>query len=350
MKISPLFWKTAVLTGLLMAAWPAPTLLAQEDAPEEPKAQKLLELFQAIVEPFAPPVVVQAREVIAPIMGDDVAGGNDQWKALEQQFTGQFRPIFDGQLHFLKTTCKPTDEQFKVIKKEGEEGLKKAVKKVVDLQKKMQMGGFQVGDELSIDPAGDIAATLLEVAKKNLPKEAAAKYVEQMDRSAAYRRRVVASSLVSRMDRDLLLSKKQREQIQEALLANWKDEWGRNIIYQIQDDYQQYPNLPENKLLPLLNDRQTAIWKNIPKQQGIMWGWGGFMGGMVGVGMAADVEGAVIIAEQGVALPVEIDVIEQEALSAEGAAKPEPVEKPDTTTKPEAAQKPEPTNKPEAKP
>jgi hypothetical protein len=76
--------------------------------------------------------------------------------------------------------------------------------------------------------------------------------------------------LVALLDRELLLTGRQRAQIGEALSAGWDDLWcdaievstdGRVII----------PDVPDRLVAPLLSAAQTEIWSHLSRQRGRLW-------------------------------------------------------------------------------
>lgn len=238
-------------------------------------------------------VVVDAAVAIEDeviVMQEDGNGNN--WDAMRKQFLQQFRPMLNGQLHLARAVCEPTPEQFEQLKIDGELALRAATKKCVEVQKKMQQGGFNFGRDPYPDPNSDIADGVADAVKKRLPADKAAKYQEEVDKRRAHIKRVGVLNLVSKLDRDLVLSREQRERLATVLSENWKQEWGRNLQMYMQDDYNQYPALPEAPIADLLTPSQAKVFKAMPKHNVMYWGWGSFVGGvgMIDVGPVPKVD------------------------------------------------------------
>jgi hypothetical protein len=203
--------------------------------------------------------------------GDGAAGGDP----FERQFRQQFRQLSKGELNFVRAVCQPNAEQSKTLKAAGDAGLKTAVKRFAEVQKKMQQG-IRPGQEPQWpDPRKIISDELLKSVKTSLSPDQAKRYEAELEKRSAARKRAALLNLVAKLDKDLVLSADQRGKLSEALTANWKDEWGQQIeVFMYGDTYM--PVLPDAQVLSVLTDKQKQIWKAIPKQQNQIWGWAGF--------------------------------------------------------------------------
>jgi hypothetical protein len=130
------------------------------------------------------------------------------------------------------------------------------------------------------DPLQLARDRLAKAVKTCLTAEQAARFEEELDKRTQDRRRSAAHNLVARLDREMILSATQREQITESLLAHWNDAWCSSLQMFIYND-QFFPNIPDAHVVKFLNDTQKKIWPTIPKNQGAMF-VNGFMGGMFG--------------------------------------------------------------------
>jgi hypothetical protein len=124
-----------------------------------------------------------------------------------------------------------------------------------------------------------------KAANEHLSADQAALYKQQIDQRLADRRQASIDNVVARLDRDLILSAKQREQIAGKLRENWKDAWSPSPIQFMQMD-QWYPNIPDQYIVEFLEPEQKTIWKtNRNQNRGVVFGqqqFAGFMGGMFG--------------------------------------------------------------------
>ena len=193
----------------------------------------------------------------------------------EQQFTPQFRQLLNTEVHFVRTVCQPTREQYETIKSAGDVSLKGTVKKFAGLQRKMNEG-IRAGQQPQWpDPRRLIADDLARSVQQTLSAEQAKRYQVELEKRAAARKRVALINLVVKLDKDLVLSAEQRNQLTERLNANWMDVWGQQLEVFLYGD-QFLPVLPDDQVLPILNERQKEIWKGTPKSQNTIGGWFGF--------------------------------------------------------------------------
>jgi hypothetical protein len=75
----------------------------------------------------------------------------------------------------------------------------------------------------------------------------------------------VLLNLVAKVDRVLILTAEQRDQLTEVLQTNWNDAW--NQLQMLMYGEQYFPLMPDAKILPLLTATQKAVWRGIPKGQ-----------------------------------------------------------------------------------
>ena len=230
------------------------------------------------------PDAAEVRAVLEAAI--DVFGGAVVGNQFEQQFLPQFRRILATELRFVRTVCQTTPEQQKSIQAAGEAVLKSTVKKFGALQQKAGMG--QVQQEWP-DPRKLISDAIAESVKKTLAAEQVERYEAELAKRVAARKRAALVNLVAKVDRELILTAEQRDQLSKALEADWKDAWaGQLEVFLYGEDF--LPVVPDAVLLPVLTDKQKAIWKATPRTQHMIGGWAGFGMGFFGdIGIDVDV-------------------------------------------------------------
>ncbi len=240
------------------------------------EAKQILEVFEAFG---------VVADVFAGAVGAEVVGADP----LEQQFLQQFRQLSKSEVNFVRTVCQPNAEQYKKIKAAGDAGLKVAVKKFAEVQKKMQQG-VRAGQEPEWpDPRKLMSDVLLKSVKETISTEQAKRYEAELEKRSAARKRAALLNLVAKLDKDLVLTADQRGQLTEALNSNWKDSWAQQLeVFMYGDTYM--PVLPDAQVLPILTEKQKQIWNGIPKQHNQIWGWAG--GGFV---QAVEIEDAIAV-------------------------------------------------------
>ena len=290
-----------LLIGILLV--PVVVLAADEKPVVEKKAEPKAEAVPA-VEAKQVLDVLQAfgavAEVFAGAVGAEVVGVDP----LEQQFLQQFRQLSKTELSFVRAVCQPNAEQSKKIKAAGDVGLKTAVKKFVEVQKKMQQG-MRAGEEPQWpDPRKLMSDALLKSVKETLSADQAKRYEAELEKRTAARKRAALLNLVAKLDKDLVLTADQRGKLTEVLDSNWKDAWGQQLeVFMYGDTYM--PLLPDAQVVPVLTEKQKQIWTDIPKQHNQFWGWAGF-------GFVQVMEAEEALAEPAVQADVQIKVEVQE--------------------------------------
>jgi hypothetical protein len=193
----------------------------------------------------------------------------------EQQYMQQFRPILRAEYHIVRAVCRPTPEQRKELARAGEQALRDAAKKYVDMMRRP----MTAAQRAALDPRKQIREGLATAVKTRLSPELAAKYQEEIARRDAARKQLAIRNLVARLDRDLVLSPDQRGKVAESLASHWEDSWCQSIEMFMYDN-QIVPPIPDQYVAPFLNDAQKKIWRGTQKAQ-VFYGGLGMMGGIM---------------------------------------------------------------------
>jgi hypothetical protein len=192
-----------------------------------------------------------------------------------QQYMQQFRPILRAEYHIVRVVCRLSPEQRKEIARAGEQTMREAAKKYVDLMRRP----MTAAQRAALDPRKQIREGLATAVKTRLSPELAAKYQEEITRRDAARKQLAVRNLVARLDRDLVLSPDQRGKVAESLASHWEDSWCQSIEMFMYDN-QIVPPIPDQYIAPFLNDAQKKIWRGTQKAQ-VFYGGFGLMGGIM---------------------------------------------------------------------
>jgi hypothetical protein len=201
---------------------------------------------------------------------------NNQGQA--QQFMQQFRPILRSEYHIVRAVCRPTPEQRQQIARAGEQAMRDAAVKYVDMMRRP----MTAAQRAALDPRKQIREGLARSVKALLSAEVYDRLRDEMVRRDASRKQLAVRNLVARLDHDLILSPDQRDKVAESLRSHWDDSWGQSLEM-FMYDYQFLPPIPDQHVAPFLNDSQKKVWRGTQKVQTF---FGGF--GMVGGAMADD--------------------------------------------------------------
>ena len=221
-------------------------------------------------------VAVMKGVVVQPArVGQPAAAALDAQAA---QYVQQFRPMFRAEYYFIRNTCGLNADQRKQLARMGETAVKAAARQFVEAQQKMMRGGWRPGTDYP-DPRKLVEQELARVMSPLLSHDQESRYKAELEKRAASRKQVVIDNLVAKLDGDLVLTSEQRTRLVEALSANWKDAWGQSLEMLMNID-SFFPNIPDQVVAPILTDNQKEVWRRIPKNSNVFWGFS-FGGGIV---------------------------------------------------------------------
>lgn len=185
--------------------------------------------------------------------------------AQAQQYEQMLRPKMWRELEFIRQTCDLSPEQRPKIKAAADASVKKAAKEVM---RAMQRAGGQ-GDAGTF-----IRKDMRTILEKTLTPEQMARYNEEATKRAAVRKKATIRSVVAQLDGYLYLSREQRDKVTQALDTKWREDWEQWLmIWQYGGSY--FPMIPDEHLVPHLNDKQKSVWQGVQKVNPGFWGGGG---------------------------------------------------------------------------
>lgn len=173
----------------------------------------------------------------------------------EQQYGAQFQILYKTELHFMRSVCQPTKEQYDKIAADAEPALKATIKKYASI-----MRGIPAQES---DPRTPIADGIVKAVRRTLSPEQAARYQQELDQRAAARKRAVVLNLVVKIDKILVLTPEQRIKLGEILEKNWNESWSQRQWLTFSAQY--FPPMPDARILPVLTVMQRNVWRGIQK-------------------------------------------------------------------------------------
>ncbi len=233
-----------------------PAVAKQQRVPEKKATEKSKVAVKAVV---VQPARVAAQPAAAAL------------DAQAAQYVQQFRPMFRAEYYFIRNTCDLNTDQRKQLARMGETAVKAAARSFVEAQQKMMRGGWRPGSEYP-DPRKLIEQELSRVMSPLLTHDQESRYKAELEKRAASRKQVVIDNLVAKLDGDLVLTSDQRTRLVEALSANWKDAWGQSLEMLMNID-SFFPSIPDQVVTPILTDNQREVWRRIPRNQNVFWGF-----------------------------------------------------------------------------
>ena len=195
----------------------------------------------------------------------------------EGELLPQFQPLVKAEQAFVQRACGLNKEQRAQIAKEGDGCLKAATRKYALAQNQLMQGR---GVLVMPDPRGLVQQQMASIVKSKLRPEQAEQYRQECDKRAAHRKDMAVRNLVALLDEHLLLTSEQRDKLVESLTSNWQDAWAQSVQMLLQDN-QFLPRIPDQHVVPFLNEKQRATWGNIVKQDQVIYGYSGMAAPML---------------------------------------------------------------------
>lgn len=210
---------------------------------------------------------------VAPMM--KLAAPAVNVEAQFQNYLRQFRPILCAEYHIVRVVCRPTPEQRKLIARSAEKTVREAARKYAGMFRRP----MNVAQRAALDPRKQIREGLARSLEDHLPAEMAGRYREELARRDASRKQLAIRNIVALLDHDLVLARDQRDKLEASLAAHWDDSWCQSM-QMFMFNNRLVPSIPDQYVVPYLNEAQKTIWSGIQKFHGY---FGGFemMGGMV---------------------------------------------------------------------
>jgi len=125
--------------------------------------------------------------------------------------------------------------------------------------------GASTVTEARRDPRGMTKRLVRSAVDTVLSPEQKVQYAEEDRRRDEHLKGATIMNLVILVDRHMMLTSKQREQLAESLTKNWDPSWSRMLRYLLSDTYRYIPQITEKHVVPLLTAEQKVVWQSISK-------------------------------------------------------------------------------------
>jgi hypothetical protein len=206
--------------------------------------------------------------VVFCLAGVDARAQND---AQIQQYVQLLQPLMWQELNFIRQVCDLTPEQRPQIRTAADVAVKEGAKAVLQPQK-AQANAKPVMVMRSQPTAGAqaIRESLHETLKKTLTSEQLEHYEAEDAKRAGTTKQATILGVVALLDAALFLSPEQREKIVANLDTSWQREWEQwLLVYQYNGQY--VPQIPDQHVVPLLNEEQRLVWSGLQKVSFNSW-------------------------------------------------------------------------------
>jgi hypothetical protein len=198
---------------------------------------------------------------------------NAHIQALKQQFAQQGRPLIRSELIFVRHVCGLTAEQTRPIAREAELVLEKIAEKMAEDQLNGRMRIVAMGNQTATPQPSDQLQELLAASlQKHLNPAQWLRYQAETLKRSADRKEAGVRFLTESLARDLTLSDRQRELVNQALAGAWNENWAVSVDYLFLGNIY-YPQTVDSAIVNFLDDEQKKIWRSAQKI-GQFWGFG----------------------------------------------------------------------------
>ena len=179
----------------------------------------------------------------------------------------QLRPFYRYELMHARTACGLTREQFQKIRPEADTAYEDAIAGLYVAVVKAR----ETPDRAEPDYRNAIRAAVSTVVTRHVGREQWAALQADRLRRAASRKEAGVPLLVAIIDRQLLLTGRQRQRIAESLSANWDDRWC-DALEAVFTMGTRWPDIPDPLVVPFLSANQQETWRQVPRLRGLLWG------------------------------------------------------------------------------
>lgn len=198
---------------------------------------------------------------LADAMQEDV---DPNVRRLETQFLPQFVQLLRSELLYVRKICNLNKEQLTEIARFTRPRLKLAAREYAVAQNRL-MRGRGIGEARKMpDPRNLVERQIAEVLNTRLPAKQADEYRQESEKRTASRKRTMVLNLVVKLDDRLVLTAEQRAKLTQTLSTEYQDalgQWQTMLMHNVG----MVPQIPDNLIVPLLDERQKAVWQKTAK-------------------------------------------------------------------------------------
>jgi hypothetical protein len=189
-----------------------------------------------------------------------------------RNLTNQLLPVLRMELLFARTVGRLTKEQLRQIRPEADAMFLALMNKLADADPGAGRG-VSVAGATYRDARTPIREGVSAIVRRHVSAERWAAWEVDIQRRDANRKEAAIGFFVAALDRDLLLSHEQRDQLTESLSSHWDDTWTEALELNLYGN-PFVPKVPDELITPYLSDAQTRGWRGMRTYPGGFWGHG----------------------------------------------------------------------------
>ena len=194
---------------------------------------------------------------------------------MEKQYLPRFQRLAKVERSFILRACQLDKKQQSRIAKASDRCAKVAARRFAIAQNSLRVGrGLNVvrlggaarlnTNATQSDPREQVGRELLLSVNELLSPEQKKGYAEESKKRKDHLKQITILNLVVVMDRRLVLTALQREQLTESLTKNWNPSWIGALQYLINNN-EYLPRIHNKHVVKFLNDKQKVLWQGIQK-------------------------------------------------------------------------------------
>jgi len=179
---------------------------------------------------------------------------------MESEYADRMRPFVFLEIRFAAAACELSKEQRQLIAKRAKPMIDELAKELAK-QEPEKEGHTKAIANGGLDPQRRVLETLAAIIRNQVSSERWERYQREVQKRAAHRKRSTIDNLVAALDRDLILSQKERQALAGVLLDEWKEEWSWNT--EILVDFEAWlPLISHQRIASILSETQRKALKN----------------------------------------------------------------------------------------
>ncbi len=186
--------------------------------------------------------------------------------------SNQLRPFYRYELMHARTACNLTRDQLRTMRPELDAAYDRAIARTTAVDA-ARSGGLEIDRR-----RGDSTYTAATSGRRSCPSSQRHATPEQLSAcrddlrlGEEGRQEAAIEFLVATIDRELLLSGRQREQIAGSLASRWDVRWYDTLELAL-GGHRVIPDVPDRLLTPHLSPSQQDAWRRLPKSRNRLWG------------------------------------------------------------------------------
>ncbi len=265
---------------LILISLVGASVQAAEPPPKKGVAAQAVRAVLRVFTPKVPPAVNLVPPVLppeaaqAPVNADPDSAADELEKKLKKKpageqtakrFKSQIGAITRSELVFMHDVCELRRSQFDSIRVKADAATRLVALKAASVEIAMH-NGWDGRQPKTPDVNGTIETALLNAAEKYVDQRQLKLYQDEIRTRQSFRKEAEASVILGYIDRELMLTAKQREALLPSLVKAWKSDWSERLGVMEGNGIQFLPAIPKSEIRKHLEPLQKQLFDSAFKQ------------------------------------------------------------------------------------